>query len=121
MASTFACHLVGPWLFNNATCVAGSSLGLPLELGGYSLPNTIITPIKHCQPAWAEVPVKAGVDPRGLGPLRLKPHPRAGLAAKGSGGSGMASPQTSGSLLSAHLGLLPVLPTASPGPSTQGL
>lgn len=64
MASTFACHLVGPWLFNNATCVAGSSLGLPLGLGGYSLPNTIITLIKHCQPTWAEVPIKAGVDPR---------------------------------------------------------
>lgn len=64
MAPRPACHPVGPWLFSKAARVAGSSLGLLLGLGGYSLPNTVLTPIKCCQPAWAEDPVKAGLNPR---------------------------------------------------------
>lgn len=64
MAPRPACHPVGPWLCSKAAWVAGSSLGLLLGLEGYSLPNTVLTPIKSCQPAWAEDPVRAGLNTR---------------------------------------------------------
>lgn len=103
----------------------GVEFGAPVRVNGLLTPKYNSYPLKYCQPARAKVPAEVGVDTGGLKPHLLQPpQSRACSTRRWGFWSGPLlpplSPQTWGSPRSAHLALLPVLPTASPGPSTQG-